>query len=181
MLFLEFLQYVQLLLFVAGRLAHLLLALVEHHLLDHATGLAVQVAEVAVLGLDLGGVDFGRGGDDVGPPLHLVDLVEMQADFLAAGDGLEGPGGVVDVDGVGEVALDDGGLALDGDAQACPGEVDIQVAAFVLCVYGHGDVHVLDGLRPSIGQGGLLGVLARLCIGIVGGVRHGWLGDWLGG
>ena len=105
MLLLELLENVQLLLLVARRLAHLLLALVEHHLLDHAAGLAVQVAEVAVLGLDLGGVDLGRGGDDVGPPLELVDLLQVHADLLAGGHGLEGPSRVVDADGVGEVAL----------------------------------------------------------------------------
>lgn len=105
MLVLELLQDVQLLLLVARRLAHLLLALVEHHLLDHAAGLAVQIAEVAVLGLDLGGVDLGCGGHDVGPPLELVDLVQVDADLLAGGDRLEGPGGVIDADGVREVAL----------------------------------------------------------------------------
>lgn len=105
MLVLELLQDVQLLLLVARRLAHLLLALVEHHLLDHAAGLAVQIAEVAVLGLDLGGVDLGRGGHDVGPPLELVDLVQVDADLLAGGDRLEGPGGVIDADRVREVAL----------------------------------------------------------------------------
>lgn len=119
-LLLELLEDVELLLLVAGGLAHLLLALVEHHLLDHAAGLAVEVAEVAVLGLDLGGVDLGGGGHDVGPPLELVDLVEVHGDLLAAGDGLEGPGGVVDVDGVGEVALGwlaGGGEGLQGGAR----------------------------------------------------------------
>jgi hypothetical protein len=75
MLLLELLQEVQLLLLVAGGLAGLLLALVEHHLLDHAPCLSVEVAELAVLGLDLAGVDLGRRGDDMGPPLELVLLV----------------------------------------------------------------------------------------------------------
>lgn len=39
------------------------------------------------------------------PPLHLVDLVEVDGDFFAAGDGLERPGGFVEKNGVGEVAL----------------------------------------------------------------------------
>jgi hypothetical protein len=53
MSFLEFLQHFQLFLLVAGGFAHLLLPLIVHHLLHHATGLAVQVTQLAVLGLDL--------------------------------------------------------------------------------------------------------------------------------
>jgi len=109
MLFLELLQQVELLLLVARGLSGLLLALIKHHLLDHAARLAVEVTQLAVLGLDLGGVDFGGGGDDVRPPLELVDLVEMDGDLLlrcwGSGDSGKGPGAVVDVDGVGEVAL----------------------------------------------------------------------------
>ena len=33
---------------------------------------------------DLRGVDLGRGGHDVCPPLHLVDLVEVDLDCLGA-------------------------------------------------------------------------------------------------
>jgi hypothetical protein len=104
-LLLELLQDIRLLLLVAGRLALLLLPLIKHHLLDHAACLAVQVAQLAVLGLYLGGVDLGRGGDDVRPPLHLVYFVEVDGDFFVGADGGEGPGGVVDADGVREVAL----------------------------------------------------------------------------
>ena len=53
----------------------LLLALIEHHLLNHSTGAAVEVGELAILGLYFGDVDGGRRGDHVGPPLGLVDLV----------------------------------------------------------------------------------------------------------
>lgn len=74
-LLLELLEYIQLLLLVARGLAGLLLALVEHHLLHHSSCFAVEVAELAVLGGDLAGVDLGRRGDDVRPPLHLVRLV----------------------------------------------------------------------------------------------------------
>jgi hypothetical protein len=103
--FLELLQEVQLLLLVAGGLAGLLLPLVEHHLLDHAPRLSVEVAELAVLRLDLAGVDLGRRSDDMGPPLQLVLLVEVHLNVLAGGRGREGPCGVVDADGVGELAL----------------------------------------------------------------------------
>lgn len=105
MLLLELLQQLQLLLLIARRLAHLLLPLIEHHLLDHPPRLAVQIAQVAVLRLDLARVDLGRAGDDVGPPLQLVRLVEVDLDILARGGGGERPRGVVDADGVGELAL----------------------------------------------------------------------------
>lgn len=105
-LLLELCQDIELLLFIRGGQALLLLALVEHHLLDHAASLAVEVGELGVGGLDLGNVDLGSVGDDVRPPLHLVDFVEVDLDGLGAvAVGGEGPGRVVDVDGMGEVAL----------------------------------------------------------------------------
>ena len=106
MTLLELLQHVQLGLLLARRLPHLLLPLVKHHLLDHAPGLAVQVPELAVLGLDLGGVEEARGvGRDGGPPLLLVGLVEVDGDVFAGGGGLEGPGGFGGADLVGEGTL----------------------------------------------------------------------------
>ena len=78
--------------------------------------LAVQIPQFGVLGLDLGGVDFGGGGDDVGPPVCLGHFVEMDGDFFARGDGFEGPGGFVDVNFVGEVAL---GEVLEHTAECC--------------------------------------------------------------
>lgn len=92
----ELLQHVLLLLLIAALATRLLLALVIHHLLDHTAGLAVQVAELAVLGRDLGRVDLGCGRHDVRPPFHLVAFVEVDAQFfLARGQGFEGPGAVV--------------------------------------------------------------------------------------
>lgn len=115
MALLELLQHVQLPLLLARRLTHLLLPLVIHHLLDHAPRLAVQVAQLAVLGLDLGRVQEVRGvGGDRGPPLLLVGLVEVDGDVLARGGGLERPGGFRGVDLVGEGAL---GWGKDGRGQ----------------------------------------------------------------
>lgn len=105
-LLLEFLEDIHLLLLVRGRQASLLLSLVKHHLLNHAPGLAVEIGELGVFGLDLGDVDGGCAGDDVCPPLHLVDLVEV--DFYALGAvrvGGQGPSRVVDADRMGEIAL----------------------------------------------------------------------------
>ena len=117
MLRLEALQHLHLLLILARRLTHLLLALIIHHLLDHAPRLAIQIAEFAVLGRDLRDVDLGRRGDDMGPPFHLVDLVEMDGDFFAGvRQRFERPGGFVGVDFFGEVALGEKGgfLAVRG-------------------------------------------------------------------
>lgn len=106
MLLLELLEDVRLLLLVGRRQALFLLALVEHHLLDHAAGLALEVRQLGRVGLDLGDVDLGRVLDDVWPPLHLVDLVEVDLDRLGTvAVGRERPGGVVDKDGVRELAL----------------------------------------------------------------------------
>lgn len=106
MLFLKLLQGVQLGLLLARRLAHLLLALIPHHLLDHGPGFAVQVAQLAVLGRDLGSIDLvGRVAHDAGPPFHLVALVQVDADFFAVGRGFERPGRLVHKDGVGEGTL----------------------------------------------------------------------------
>lgn len=103
---LELLQHVQLPLLLARRLPHLLLLLVVHHLLDHAPRLAVQIAQLAVLGRDLGRVEeAGRVGRDRGPPLLLVRLVEVDGDVLARGGGLERPGGFRGADLVGEGTL----------------------------------------------------------------------------
>ena len=76
-------QHVLLLLFVACRLTHLFLLLVVHHLLNHGSGVAIKVTELAVLRGNLGCIDLGSVLDDVGPPFHLVDLVEVDGEFLA--------------------------------------------------------------------------------------------------
>ena len=100
MLLLELLQDIRLLLLVTRGLSLFLLPLVKHHLLHHAPCLSVEVAQFAVLGLDLGGVDLGRCGNDVGPPLHLVHFVEVDGDLFLGSDGGQCPGGVVDAYGM---------------------------------------------------------------------------------
>jgi hypothetical protein len=106
MLRLELAHNLRFLLLVAARLASLFLPLIVHHLLDHPSRLAVQVTELAVFGRNLADVDPRRRRHDVLPPFHLVRLRELDAQLLCAGgSGLEGPGGVVEEDGVGEGAL----------------------------------------------------------------------------
>lgn len=108
MLLLELLQDIGLFLLVAGGFALLLLPLVKHHLLHHTPSLAVEVAQLAVLGLYLGSVDLGRSGDDVGPPFQLVHLVEMDGYLLFGAGRGQRPGGVVNADRVRQFALEDG-------------------------------------------------------------------------
>lgn len=106
MLILELLQNICLLLLVGRGQALLLLALVKHHLLNHAARLAVEVRQLRVFGLDLGHVNLGCSGHDVSPPFHLVDLVEVNFHRLGSVRvGRERPGRVVDENSMGEVAL----------------------------------------------------------------------------
>lgn len=110
---LEFLEDVGLALIIRGGEAHLLLALVVHHLLDHAARLAVEVGQLAVLGLDLGHIDLGGARDHVGPPLHLVCLVQVDLDRLRpVGRCRQGPGRILGMDCVREVALERMGQSL---------------------------------------------------------------------
>jgi hypothetical protein len=102
----ELLEHVLLLLLVAGWLAQLLLPLVEHHLLNHTPGLSIQITQLAILRLDLRDVYLRRRGDDVGPPLHLVRLVQVQLEDLGTGrGGGERPRRLINSDLVGEFAL----------------------------------------------------------------------------
>lgn len=107
MLGLELLQKLHLLLLVAAGATHLLLSLVIHHLLDHGASLAIQVPQAGILRCDLGDIDLRGAGHDMRPPFHFVDLVEVDVNFLPGrgGGGLEGPGGLIDADSVGEVTL----------------------------------------------------------------------------
>lgn len=170
MLRLEPLQHLQLLLLVARWQAHLLLPLVVHHLLHHPPRLAVQVRQLAVVGHDLGHVDGGGGGDDVRPPLELVGLVEVDLDgFGPVWGGGERPRAVVDGDGVGECALDDGFLPLDARRDGRLLDVDDEVAALEIAGDGKGHVGVADGLRPLVGERALLGLFLGLGRGDFGG------------
>ena len=75
MLLHKLLQHILFLLLITRWLALFLLALIIHHLLDHASRLPIQISQFAILGLDLGNIDFGGGRYDVCPPFELVDFV----------------------------------------------------------------------------------------------------------
>jgi hypothetical protein len=83
----EFLQHVLLLLLVGGRFPLPLHLLVVHHLLDHASGLAVQVAQLGVLGRDFLDVDLGRRRHDVWPPVRVGRLCERDYQVFGLGGG----------------------------------------------------------------------------------------------
>jgi hypothetical protein len=107
MLSLELLQQLHLLLLVATGTAHFLLSLIIHHLLNHSTSLAIQITQTRILRRDLGHINLRRSSNNMRPPLNLVDLIEVNIDFLAGrgGGSLKSPRGFVDEDSVGEVAL----------------------------------------------------------------------------
>jgi hypothetical protein len=105
MLLHKLLQQLVLLTLITRRLSLPLHLLIVHHLLHHPPRLAVQLRQLAVLWRDFGRVDLGRGGDDVGPPVRAGGFGEVDGDFFAGRCGFEGPGGLVDLDGMGEVTL----------------------------------------------------------------------------
>lgn len=118
---LELLQQLHLLLLVAARATHLLLSLVIHHFLDHGTSLAIQITQAGILWRDLGYIDLGCSRHDMRPPFDLVDLIEVDVDFLSgrSGGSLQGPGGFIDSDSVREITLEttENRLALLGNAK----------------------------------------------------------------
>lgn len=69
--------------------------IIYHHLFDHAAGLAIEVAELGVLGDDLCGVDLGVTLDDGLPPLSALCLFEVDGDLLLV---LQRPCRVVQLD-----------------------------------------------------------------------------------
>ena len=94
MTLLELLQHIQLPLLVTRRFPHLLLPLIKHHFLHHAPRLAIQIPQLAILRLYLGGIEEVWGvGRDGSPPLLLVRFVEVDLNVFAGGGWIESPGG----------------------------------------------------------------------------------------
>ena len=91
---LELLQNIPLPLLITSQPAHLLLALIIHHLLDHRSRLAIEIAQTRVLRLDFRHVDLRRARYNMCPPFHLVDFVQVDGDFFSwrLGSCLESPG-----------------------------------------------------------------------------------------
>lgn len=100
-------QHLKLLLLLTRRFPQLLLPLIIHHLLHHPPRLAVQVAQLRVLRLDLGRINLRRRRGHMRPPFHLIRLVQMDRDFfrLRARLGGESPGRFVGENAKREIAL----------------------------------------------------------------------------
>jgi len=161
MLRLELLEQVHLLLIIAGGQAHLFLPLVEHHLLDHGARLAVQVAQLAVLRLDLARVDLGVVRQHVRPPFHLVDLVQVDRHFFGRGvcRSLKRPAAFVDVDRVWQRPFHYWLFAFDCHAELCFLDLNYKVSSFEVGGNRNRDVDILDGLCPLVWELTLLFLL----------------------
>lgn len=72
---LKLLQNIRLLLIIARHPACLLLALIIHHLLNHAPRLTIEVAQLRVLRANLRYVDCWSASHDMRPPFHSVNFV----------------------------------------------------------------------------------------------------------
>ena len=126
----ELFQNVLLLHFVCGGQAHLLLALVEHHLLDDASGLSIKVGQLRVLGLDLASVDVGVALDDRAPPRLLVLLGQRQLqEALALLVSLDAPQTVTLLHLLVEGTVNDQGLALQAHLQVALLDIDSKLLA----------------------------------------------------
>jgi hypothetical protein len=89
---LKLLQHVQFFLLITSRLPHLFLSLIKHHFFNHTPRLTIQVSQLAILRLDFRDIYLRRRGDNMFPPLHLVNLIQMQLeDFGARWRGSESP------------------------------------------------------------------------------------------
>jgi len=53
-----------------------------HHLLNHASGLAIQVTQLGVLGRNLGSVNLCVTLNDALPPLGAVELFQIDVELL---------------------------------------------------------------------------------------------------
>ena len=156
MLLLELPDDVQLLLLVGRRQSQRLLPLVEHHLLDRLARLSVQVAELRVLRLDLRDVDGIVAVAHAAPPLHLVELLEVDDE---AGAVLDGPEGIVDDDGLGEGGVDDvaagrfarfGDVGLEPNFEMILGYDHVKISSAGGPMERNDDVDLLQGLGPNV-------------------------------
>lgn len=79
-----------------------------HHLLNHASGLAIQVTQLGVLGRDFGRVDLCITLKDALPPLRAVELLQIDVELLLVRIVLadQCPGRLAQLDGLVESSLD---------------------------------------------------------------------------
>mmetsp|Transcript_5548 Transcript_5548/g.12094 ORF Transcript_5548/g.12094 Transcript_5548/m.12094 type:complete len:349 (-) Transcript_5548:261-1307(-) len=152
MLLHELFEHVLLGLLLARGQPSSLLPLIEHHLLDRLARVAVQVGELGVLGLHLLRVDLGVAHNHAAPPLHLVHFrqVDCEQPVVVRGVVLDRPHGVLHLDRLVELAVDDSLAALDLHLELLLH--NLHVDHLRLGPLGHRDGHlqVLQSLRPAI-------------------------------
>ena len=120
----ELVPLVQLL---GGGEALLLLLLVEHHFLDYRTRLVVQVAQLAILRLDLLSVDLLVALNHAVPPVLPLLLSQIQLKDLATlVVGLNAPRRVLQLDGFHPVAFEQRGAVFDFDGTLLLGHDHVQ-------------------------------------------------------
>ena len=146
----EGLEFVLFLHFVAAGKSLLFLLLIEHHLFDGGAGLAVEVGQFGVLGLDLLRVDFGVALEHAAPPAHLVDLRERELQDALLAVALERPQRVLRLDLLAQLLVDDRLLALHAHLQVLALHLHIQLLRRHVVRQPHVHRHFLQGLHPSV-------------------------------
>jgi len=85
-----------------------------HHLGDHRARIIIELIELRVLGLDLGRVNLWVSDNDTAPPLHGIDLLQLDQECAI----VDAPEAIAWLDELVELALDDGlGGTLELDQQ----------------------------------------------------------------
>jgi len=123
----ETVKLVALLHLIGGWQTLLLLSLVEHHLLDDAAGIVVQIAELAIFWFHLLGVDLLLALDDRVPPVLSLLLGQVQLqDARTLGVSFNAPGGVLNLDLLVPIALNKSFATLDLDLALLAGHNHIE-------------------------------------------------------
>ena len=121
----ELLQCLLLCHFVRSRETHLFLSLIEHHFLNNASSVAIQVRKLRVLRLNLASVDISIALNDSVPPCLLILLGEGELEeALARVVRLNAPKRVTLLHRLVEGAVNHQGLPLDANLKVSLGDVD---------------------------------------------------------
>jgi len=139
---------------VTGQPVTDLLLVVKHHFLDHSSCFAIEIAEFAVLRLNLLRIDLGMVRKDVLPPLHFVHFLEVDLNRRLV---LQCPGTVLDLDVLAEFPYQDGLFAFKPNAKFLLCDHDYKVTRTRSFRDGDHNVNILQGLLPGVREG--LGVI----------------------
>ena len=128
-------------------------------------GLSVQVAELAILGLDFRGIELRMVGEYVLPPLLLIEFLQMNENTLLVLCMIwstlekahlcllhtERPGTIIDLDLFAEFARHDGLPSIETDAQLLLLKYNAQIASTCAFLDWNSDIDIAELLRPTIG------------------------------